>query len=324
MDFGLWVEPEMVNPDSDLYRAHSDWVLHFRNRPRSERRHQLVLNMARDDCREHVFGMLDRLLAENNIKFVKWDHNRSYSEPGWPDAPAGRDREIWVRHVRGVYDILQRLRANHPEVEFESCAGGGGRIDLGIMPLIEQFWPSDNTDPYDNLSIFEGFSLAYAPITKMGWVTEPQFLNGPRKISRTYAFHAAMLGSLGMGAELTKWSQEELEEAKHWIQVYKEIRAVVQHGRLYRLNSPRTSPIAAFEYVAADRSEAVLFVFLDVARYGPHIATLQLRGLEEEALYAVEGLSASISGRALMHRGIQVRLNGAFASQLTRLKRVVE
>jgi alpha-galactosidase len=227
-----------------------------------------------------------------------------------------------VRHVRGVYDILRQLRERHPQVEFESCAGGGGRVDLGIMPYIEQFWGSDNTDPYDNLHIFEGFSLAYAPMTKMGWVTEPQRLNGTRQISREFAFHAAMLGSLGMGAELTKWSQEELKEAKHLIQVYKEIRSTIQQGRLFRLSSPRTRRIAAFQYVNEDAGEAVLFVFLDIARYGPQSTIVQLRGLENEALYAVEGLSNPLSGRALMHRGIPVRLNGAFTSQLIRMKRV--
>ena len=169
MDFGLWIEPEMVNPNSDLYRTHPDWVIHFPNRARTEGRNQLILNLARTDVQDYLFDLLDKLLADHNIAFIKWDMNRNVSEPGWPDAPPGRDREIWVRHTRGVYDILCQLRQKHPNVIFESCSGGGGRVDLGVMRYVDQFWMSDNTDACDDLLIQEGFTQAYAPLTRMMW-----------------------------------------------------------------------------------------------------------------------------------------------------------
>jgi alpha-galactosidase len=319
MDFGLWIEPEMVNPDSDLYRAHPDWVYHFPNRPRSEVRNQLVLNMARSDVQAYIFKALDDLLTEHNIKFIKWDHNRSYSEPGWPDAPAGRDREMWVRHVHGVYDIFRRLRAGHPEVMFESCAGGGGRVDLGIMRYVEQFWASDNTDSSDNLRLFEGFSMAYAPLTKMSWVNEPDHFSGARSTPLVHRFHCAMLGSLGVGAELSKWSSSQLDLARQWIKVYKEIRETVQFGHLYRLNSPRTGPLAAFQYVQPEGQESVVFVFLDMSHFGPYRACILLQGLQPEACYRVD--EQVFSGTALMYGGLQLTLNGAFASQLIRIRR---
>ena len=156
MAFGLWVEPEMVNRDSDLYRKHPDWVYHFPNRPRTESRNQLVLNLAKEQVRNHLFSALDRLLTENQISFIKWDMNRPLSEPGWPEAPRERQREVWVRHTRGVYEILERLRQRHPEVAFESCASGGGRVDLGILRYTDQVWTSDNTDPFDRLKIQKG------------------------------------------------------------------------------------------------------------------------------------------------------------------------
>jgi alpha-galactosidase len=133
MSFGLWVEPEMINPDSDLYQEHPDWVYHFPNRPRTESRNQLVLNLAKEEVRDHLFHVLDRLLTENEISFIKWDMNRPFSEPGWPEAPKETQREVWVRHARGVYEILGRLRQGHPDVAFESCSSGGGRVDLGIL-----------------------------------------------------------------------------------------------------------------------------------------------------------------------------------------------
>ncbi len=147
MDFGLWVEPEMVNPNSDLYRKHPDWVLNFTGRPRTEGRTQLVLNLARPDVREYVLGFLDKLLNENDIAFLKWDYNRNWAEPGWPAVSADEQKQVYVKYTENLYAILKELREKHPKVEIESCSGGGGRVDLGILRLTDEVWPSDNTDP---------------------------------------------------------------------------------------------------------------------------------------------------------------------------------
>lgn len=161
MDFGIWVEPEMVNPNSRLYKEHPEWVYHFPDRPRSEGRNQLVLNLAREDVQQFIYDAIDNLLVSYDISFIKWDMNRYFSEPGWPEAQAGRDREVWVRHVEALYRIWKQLHNKHPHVQFEACAGGGGRIDMGIMKYADQFWTSDNTDALDRQRIQWGHSHAY-------------------------------------------------------------------------------------------------------------------------------------------------------------------
>jgi alpha-galactosidase len=323
MDFGIWVEPEMVNPDSDLYRQHPDWVYHFPGLPRTEARNQLVLNLARDDVKQYIYDFMDKLLGENNIKFIKWDMNRHFTEPGWPDAAVEEQKEIWVRHVLSIYDIVDRLRSKYPWVVFESCSGGGGRVDLGILRRMDQFWPSDNTDAFDRLRIQEGFSYAYLPKSMVAWVTDsPNRLNR-RQLSLTYRFHCAMMGSLGVGGNLSHWSEEELETAKQMISLYKEIRPLIQEGNLYRLLSPVTSDIAAVEYAAKDGSEAVLFAFLHSSRFGEDSKTIYLRGLEDTALYKVDGSDELLSGAALMKRGLVVNLKGDFDSKLIRIRKAL-
>lgn len=321
MEFGIWVEPEMVNPDSDLYRAHPDWIYHFPNRPRTLSRNQSVLNLARADVQAFIIDFLDDLLSNNDIKFIKWDMNRHFSEPGWPDAPSGHDREIWVRHARAIYDILRVVRAKHPGVIFESCSGGGGRVDLGVMPYAEQFWMSDNTDPYDDLFIEEGFTQAHAPLTRMMWVTDPMWMNN-RVTSLDYRFHVAMMGVLGIGADLTKWAEADLEKAAALIAQYKAIRETVQFGKLYRLRSPREHAISAFEFVHPDGHEAVAFAFLNASNYGDYRIALQLEGLDPDATYRIEELDLVLSGKALMKRGIPLVMKGTFVSQMMRLQRL--
>ncbi|MFN8414483.1 MAG: alpha-galactosidase [Anaerolineales bacterium] len=163
MDFGLWVEPEMTNPDSDLYRTHPDWVIHFPTRARTESRNQLILNMARADVQEYIINVLDTLLSEHNISFIKWDMNRGISEPGWANAP-GDQRELWVRYVYGLYHVWGTLQQRHPNVIWQSCASGGGRTDFGILKFADQVWTSDNTEATARLGIQEGYSQ-FCPLT---------------------------------------------------------------------------------------------------------------------------------------------------------------
>lgn len=320
MEFGIWVEPEMVNPDSDLYRAHPEWVYHFPNRPISTGRNQYLLNVSRPDVQRYILGFMNDLLSNNDIKFIKWDMNRHFSEPGWPDAPSGRDREVWVRHTRGVYEILRQLRERHPDVLFESCSGGGGRVDLGVMHYAEQFWMSDNTDPYDDLFIQEGFTLAHAPLTRMMWVTDENGING-REFSLEFRFHLAMMGVLGMGADITRWPQASLDTAASYIGLYKEIRDTMQLGAFYRLRSPRESALSAFQFVHPDGHESILVVFLSQSQFGHFDSSVRLQGLDPDSRYTVDGWDEPWSGQALMKRGLPVALKGSFVSKLIRLSR---
>jgi alpha-galactosidase len=316
MGFGLWVEPEMVNPDSDLYREHPDWVYRFPTRPNTESRNQLVLNLAKGEVREHLFGVLDGLLSGHDISFIKWDMNRPFSEPGWPQAPRGREREVWVRHVRGVYELLGRLRERHPAVAFETCSGGGGRVDLGIFRFTDQAWVSDNTDPYDRLFIQEGFSMAYPARVMMCWVADPGKWVRGREASVAYRFHSSMMGSLGIGADLTQWSEEDMEEARELVEKYKEFRDVIQGGDQYRLLSPRAGDTTAVQYVGRDRSRSVVFVLRSSHQWPDPVPTVYPRGLEPGRIYRTTAEKGPVSGQALMNRGIKVSLDGELSSTM--------
>ena len=328
MDFGLWFEPEMVNPDSDLYRKHPDWVMNFPGRPRSEARNQLVLNMARDDVKEYIFDSLDKVLAANNIRFIKWDMNRHFAEPGWPEVPANEEKEIWVKYVTNVYEIIDRLRAKYPQLEIESCSGGGGRVDLGILQRVEEVWTSDNTEAFDRLGIQEGFSFAYSPKVMMDWVTDVPNMNG-RSTPLKYRFLVAMQGSLGIGSNLNRWSNADFELATKMVDYYKRIRGTVQEGKLYRLFSPREGSLTANEYVSQDGKQAVLFAFLHSQQYLRPVPTIYLRGLDEGAVYRLQPMDHKLverqemlSGAYLMNHGLNLRLRGDFGSTSILLERV--
>jgi len=328
MDFGLWVEPEMVNSDSDLYRAHPDWVLSFPGRPRSEARNQLVLNLSREDVKEYVLASLDKLVSENEIAFLKWDLNRNFSEPGWQEAPPAEQKTIWVRHVNNYYDVIDRLRARHPKLEIESCASGGGRVDLGVLTRTEEVWPSDNTDAFDRLSIQYGYSHAYTPKTMMAWVTDVPSMD-QRSEPLEYRFLVAMMGSLGIGSNLTKWNPEEVQVASRMVALYKRIRGTVQEGQLYRLLAPVDGSLSANEYVSQNGKQAVLFAFLHAQQYGRLAPSIHLRGLAETAVYrvgVVEGKIAekqeTFSGAYLMNHGLTPSLKGEFDAAAVVLERL--
>lgn len=316
MEFGLWIEPEMVNPDSELYRAHPDWVIHFPTRERTLARHQLILNFARTDVQEYVLDRIDRLLSRHQIAFVKWDMNRNASEPGWPDAP-GDPREIWVRYVQGVYHVWHALQVRHPRVIWQSCSGGGGRADLGILRLADQIWVSDNTEATTRLQIQEGFSHIFPANTMESWVTDA----AQQQLSLEFRFHASMSGSLGIGGNLLHWNETQRKEATRWISLYKEIRPLVQLGDLYRLRSAQANPFSALQYVSRDRSAAVLFAFRTHLPNPTDLPPIYLRGLEPTALYEVEGVEGRRSGMAWMRVGIRLDLDD-FQSTVRRIRRI--
>ena len=323
MDFGLWVEPEMINPDSDLYRAHPDWAMHSGDRPRSELRNQLVLNMARNDVKEYIFTVLDKLATQYPIRYFKWDMNRPFAEPGWENV--AEPKELWIRYTKNVYEIMDRLRAKHPQLEIESCSGGGGRIDLGILQRVDEVWTSDNTEAFDRLGIQYGFSQIYAPKIMSAWVTDVPNMNG-RSTPLKYRFLVAMQGALGVGSNLNKFSAADEKLATEMIAAYKRIRPTVQEGNLYRLLSPQQGEVTANEYVARDGGQAVLFAFLHSQQYQRPAPAIRLAGLDARATYRVQilGLMGTMdySGAYLMENGITVRLSGDYDSSaliLTRL-----
>jgi len=313
MDFGLWVEPEMVNPDSDLYRQHPDWVLNFPARPRSESRNQLVLNLARQDVRDYVLGFLDKLLNENDIAFLKWDYNRNWSEPGWDQLPPNEQKEVYVAFVRNLYGILAELKKRHPKVEIESCSGGGGRVDLGILEYADEVWPSDNTDPFDRLTQQDGFTYAYTPQVMMAWVTDSPHWGNKRSTSLQYRMLSSMQGSLGIGANITKFTDQEMATAKRLIAAYHEVQKTIVQGDLYRLISPRNgSEFSATQTVNKDKNQSVVFAFIHSTQEGRGFPILKLKGLDPKAEYmltpiegaVLKGSPTTASGAWWMNHGL--------------------
>ncbi|MBB4904709.1 alpha-galactosidase [Actinophytocola algeriensis] len=229
LDFGLWVEPESVSPKSRLYAEHPDWVYRVDGRPLTLIRNQLLLNLGREDVLEFVWSMLDRLLSSHPISYLKWDMNR----PATPRGPGVSDLD--GAHVRNYLEVLTRLRAAHPDVLVEACAGGGGRTDLATIALSDVVWPSDNTAPLDRLSVQDGFLLAHAPHLMSSWVTDAPGIFDARPRSLRFRFVLAMAGVLGIGADVSRWTAAQRDEARDLVARYKEIREVVHTGEVHRL-----------------------------------------------------------------------------------------
>jgi alpha-galactosidase len=304
MRFGLWVEPEMVNPDSDLYRERPGWVLHQPHRARTTLRNQLVLNFARPDVAAWAHAWLDRLVTEHEIDFLKWDFNRAFTDAGWP-GHHDPDR-LWVDHVRNVYAIIDRLRAGHPRLRVESCPGGGGRADLGILARTDEVWTSDNTDAVDRIAIQHGYGQLYSARTMAAWVTDsPNPLTG-RLVPLRFRFHVAMAGVLGLGGDLPAWAADELAEAADLVARYKEIRPVVQHGALYRLGAPG-DPVCAVQYCLGGR--VVVLAYRVSARFGHAAGRLRLAGLNPAARYR-DAEGRVHHGAVLLSHGLDLDLPG--------------
>jgi len=302
------VEPEMVNPDSDLYRAHPDWVLHFPGAPRTESRNQLVLDLGRSEVREYLFHLLDNLVRHYAVSFFKWDMNRLASEPG---SVAGQ--AIWRAHTAGVYEIMDRLRSNHPELEIQSCSGGGGRVDLGILARTEQVWASDNTDALDRTRIQEGFSLAYPARVMEAWVTHEMNHQTLRVLPLALRFDVAMRGALGIGSNLNELSDYELSEYANYIAFYKKIRHVVQMGNLYRLERLEEFGASAIEYVLPDGSEAVFSLVVREHQIGSYRPAPILVGLQPHSRYTLWDVQQKLgvwSGYELMTQGLPQETGG--------------
>jgi alpha-galactosidase len=314
MMFGIWVEPEMVNPRARLYQDHPDWIYHYETRVSDTSRVQYVLNVTKPEVREFIYDMLDNLLTRYDIDYIKWDANR-------PISQTGPQRDIWYKHIQTIYEIVTELKKKHPDVLFEACASGGGRIDYGILGIFDDFWTSDNTDAYDRLYIQDAYSRIYPIKAMRAWVTDcPNFLSG-RVIPLTFRYHSAMMGSLGVGCNILKFTPEEVELSQRMIGLYKEIRPIIQEGAFYRLENPSVNPYFLYQYLKED--QGVIFAFLPQSRVGHRGTTVRLRGLSEDAMYTLHTSKGDItkSGGYLMHHGLPLHLSGDYASAVVRFEK---
>lgn len=303
LDFGLWVEPEAVSPGSRLHTEHPDWVYRIDDRPARLVRNQLLLDLGRPDVQDFLIGTLDRLLGTYDIGYLKWDMNRPPTERGRPGAgPVDLDAE----HVAGYLRVLDHLRAAHPDVTVEGCAGGAGRVDHATLARTDVVWPSDNTAPLDRLSVQYGFLHAHAPHIMSSWVTDAPGVFDPRPRSLAFRFVNAMCGVLGIGADLRAWTPEQRAEATRWIARYKEVREAVHHGEARLLGSPDDTTCGV-QYDAGDRTvvAALSTGRLDGAPLVPgRPDRLRLRGLDPAVRYRDTATGTTYSGAHLLHYGL--------------------
>lgn len=321
LQFGLWFEPEMVSPDSELYRSHPDWCLHVEGRTRVEGRNQLVLDLSRDEVCNHIIESVSRVLQSAPVSYVKWDMNRHLTNVGSPALPAGRQREVGHRYVLGLYRVFEELTSRFPDVLFEGCSGGGGRFDPGLLHYMPQSWTSDNTDAVSRLKIQYGTSMAYPWSSISAHVSASPNHQTLRTTSLQTRFHVALTGSFGYEFDLTKLPQAELAEIKEQVAIFKKLRPLLSHGEFHRLISPFESSFAAWQLVSADRSEAVAICASAQVEANTYEFLLRLRGLDAEALYLVNGETES-RGDVLMNVGLLVPpLLGGSESRLWHLVR---
>lgn len=318
MDFGLWFEPEMVNPDSDLYRAHPEWAYHYDTREAHTLRHQLVLNMTREDVQEYIFNCIDEMLTNHNIKYIKWDMNRPLSETGAENLPC--PQELWYRHTEAVYNIVDRLKNKHPDVAIESCSSGGGRSDLGALHHFDQVWTSDNTDSIDRMTMQKWFTYLKPTKAMRAWVTDINWYNSP--MSLDFRFNIAMQGSLGVGGNLTKYSKEDLEIGKKNVTLYKEIRHLVQFGDLYRILDAGKDEILFNLYVSEDKTEAVAFLASAHTSFMKKEIPLKLTGLDDRKIYTftLNGRDWEKSGSYLKNVGVPTTIRGMGYNKIIKIK----
>ena len=261
--FGIWFEPEMISPDSDLYRAHPDWCLHTEGRERSIGRNQYVLDMSRKDVRDNIFDQMYKILSSANIEYVKWDFNRNLTEVGSELLPPDRQSEVAHRYMLGVYELLERLLAAFPHLLLEGCSGGGGRFDAGMLYYSPQIWTSDDTDAIERLEIQYGTSIVYPPSAMSAHVSACPNHQTKRTSPFKTRGDVAMAGAFGYELDLTKLNDEERGLVRRQVADYHRYYDVIQNGDYYRLINPTESKgdmtsAAAWESVSSDKREVLL------------------------------------------------------------------
>lgn len=304
MKFGIWVEPEMVSEDSDLYRAHPDWALAIPGRQPVRSRNQLVLDFSRPEVVDYIFEQLCMVLDNTNIEYLKWDMNRSISDVYsaiWKDQG-----EVRYRYVLGLYDFLERLVTRYPDMLIEGCSGGGGRFDAGMLYYTPQIWCSDNTDAIDRLRIQYGTSFGY-PVSAVGSHVSavPNHQTGRYTPMKTRGV-VAMAGSFGYELDLNKITEEEKSCVREQIQEYHKYWNLIHNGEYYRLTSPFEDEVAAWLFVAENQDEALLNMVKLEAHGNPVTSYVKLKGLDKKAMYRDEDTGRIYPGAGLICGGIPV------------------
>lgn len=323
MKFGIWIEPEMINEDSDLFRSHPDWCLRAPGRTPNRERGQLVLDMSRPKVRDYLYESIGEILEKAQVDYVKWDMNRSLSDVWSAGYPAKRQGEIFHRYVLGVYELMERFTSRFPEILWEGCSGGGGRFDAGILYYMPQIWCSDNTDAAERISIQYGTSFGYPVSSMSSHVSVSPNLQTGRRMPLTTRGTVAMAGAFGYELDVRKLSHEERETVKKQIQWYKQYQELILGGDYYRLTAvEEKGDFAAWQFVSRDQKTALVSAVCLHVRSNPLFLRVRLKGLKEDAWYQVSGEESQepkavgtrpdgeqktiYSGSALMYAGMNL------------------
>jgi alpha-galactosidase len=288
--FGIWLEPEMVNPKSELYEKHIDWVLRQPERPETYFRNQLVLDLANPEVQNFVYGILDTIFTKNpELAFVKWDCNaviyNAYS--AYLQKQNQPQSQLYVDYVKGLYKVLERLRAKYPTIPMMLCSGGGGRVDYGALQYFTEFWPSDNTDPMERIFMQWEYSYFYPAIATCNHITD--WSKRPLK----FRTDVAMMGKMGYDIVVNNLDAKDLQFSKQAVATYNSIKEVIWHGDLYRLVNPKENPLASLMFSSADKSRAVIFNYLVNDRYMMTATPtpIALKGLDANKKYTVKEIN---------------------------------
>jgi alpha-galactosidase len=289
--FGIWIEPEMVNPKSELYEKHPDWILKLPNRPEHYYRNQLVLDLTNPKVQEFVYNVVDGMLTTNpGIAFIKWDCNRMMTN-AYSVYLKDKQSHLYIDYVNSLYGILDKLRQKYPHLPVMLCSGGGGRVDYGALKYFTEFWASDNTDPLERVYIQWGYSYFFPAISVCNHVTSWG------KQSLKFRTDVAMMGKLGFDIEVDKMTENELKFSQNAIANYKRLSDVIWHGDLYRLISPYEENRAVLMYINNAKNRAVVFAYTLNSRYGESFNKVRLQGLDPAKTYKIQEINVSSDGR---------------------------
>ncbi|MDD3279442.1 MAG: alpha-galactosidase [Lachnospiraceae bacterium] len=326
MKFGLWIEPEMISENSDLYRAHPDWAFAIPGKNPVRSRHQLVLDFSREEVVDYIYSSLEKVISHANISYLKMDMNRSITDVYTAVSGYQNHGKILYQFVLGVYRFLDKINTRFPDLFVEGCSGGGGRFDAGMLYYTPQIWCSDNTDAVERLAIQKGTSYGY-PISAVGSHVSivPNHQTGRVTSLKTRGV-VAMAGSFGYELDLGVLSEEEKELVKQQIADYRKYWNLIQNGDYYRLEvAGKDTALEAWMFVAEDASEALVNVVTLEARCNGPVAYVKLRGLKEAGSYRLEGTHQVLSGSALMYGGLPVpHMNGEYQAWQVHLTEIGE
>jgi alpha-galactosidase len=279
--FGIWIEPEMVNPKSELYEKHPDWILKLPNRDEHYYRNQLVLDLTNPQVQDFVYNVVDEMMTKNpSIAFIKWDCNRMMTNT-YSAYMKDNQSHVQIEYVRSFYRVMERLRIKYPHLPVMLCSGGGGRTDYGALKYFTEFWPSDNTDPVERIFIQWGYSYFFPSITSCNHITSMG------KQSLKYRTDVAMMGKLGYDIRVNEMSAAELEFSKSAVQNYNRLKELIWSGDLYRLVSPYEEERAVLMYASQDKSKAILFSYALHPRAFNQFGLVRLTGLDPNKIYKI-------------------------------------